>query len=190
VALIPYMQVRKGMVIVEDGQLQFVVARDLNTPGNWRAILQLRLKNLKTGNSVTRRVHPDDKVELATLDKRAMQYIYQDGDGYVFMDTENYEQITLSREWVGELMLYIKEGASATVMMHDDKPISLEPPDQVQLMVTETVPALKGATAAAQYKSATLETGLKLNVPASVDVGEAVLVDTETGEYLNRVGKN
>lgn len=186
---ITYIQVRKGMVIIEDGELQFVIDRDLNTPGNWRAILQLKLKNLKTGNVVTRRVHPDNKVEQAFLDKRMMQYIYQDGDGYVFMDTENFEQITLSRDWVGEQILYLKEGATATVILHDEKPISLELPGQVKLAVTEAAPSLKGATAQAQYKSVTTETGLKVNVPASIDVGEIIMVDTATGEYLSRVGK-
>jgi elongation factor P len=189
VAAIPYIQVRKGMVIVEEGQLQYVVERDLNTPGNWRAILQLKLKNLQTGNVITRRVHPDDKVEQAFLEKRDMQYIYQDGDGYVFMDTENYDQITLSREWIGVHSLYLKESSLATVILHDGKPISLELPAQIELTVTDTVPAIKGATAANQQKSATLETGLKVNVPPCVDVGEVVLVDTRTGEYLNRVGK-
>src|SRR5207302_2424452 len=107
VASIEYSQVRKGMVIVgEDGQLFTVVERDLNTPGNWRAILQLKLKNLKTGSITSNRVRPQDKVEQAYLDRREMQYIYQDGDGYVFMDSENFEQITLGREWVGDLMLY------------------------------------------------------------------------------------
>src|ERR1700686_3625463 len=114
------------MVIVgDDGQLYTVVDRDLNTPGNWRAILQLKLKNLKTGSIAINRVRPADKVEQAFLDKRDMQYIYQDGDGYVFMDTENYEQITLSREWVGEQIRYLKEGSIATVIMHEEKPISL-----------------------------------------------------------------
>ena len=94
-ASINYSQVRKGMVIVEDGQLYYIVDRDLNTPGNWRAILQLKLKNLNTGAVTTNRVRPEDKVEQAYLDKREMQYIYQDGDGYVFMDTENFEQITI-----------------------------------------------------------------------------------------------
>ena len=188
-AAITYIQVRKGMVIVEDGQLQFVVERDLNTPGNWRAILQLKLKNLKTGSIITRRVHPDNKVEQAFLDKRDMQYIYQDGDGYVFMDTENFDQITLSREWIGEQSLYLKESSLATIILHDGKPISLELPDHIELTVTDTVPAIKGATAANQQKSATLETGLKVTVPPCVDVGEVVLVDTRTGQYLNRVGK-
>jgi elongation factor P len=187
VAAIPYIQVRKGMVIVEDGQLQLVVDRDLNTPGNWRAILQLKLKNLKTGNVVTRRFHPDDKVEQAFLEKRDMQFIYQDGDGYVFMDTETYDQITLSREWAGDWLPYLTDGATVTVIMHEDRPISLELPAQVELTVTETVPSVKGATAAAQHKDATLETGLKVHVPPCVDVGERVLVDTRTGEYLSRV---
>jgi elongation factor P len=173
-------------VIVEDGQLQYVLDRDLNTPGNWRAILQLRLKNLKTGNIVTRRVHPDNKVEQAFLEKRNMQYIYQDGDGYVFMDIETFDQITLSSEWVGDWMLYMKEGDQAVVILHEDKPLSLDLPVQVALTVTETVPSVKGATAANQHKSATLETGLVVQVPPTINVGERILVDTRTGEYLSR----
>src|SRR5262245_45518481 len=101
VASIEYSQVRKGMVIVgDDKQLYSVVDRDLNTPGNWRAILQLKLKNLKTGSITINRVRPQDKVEQAYLDRREMQYLYQDASGYVFMDTENYDQVTLDREWV------------------------------------------------------------------------------------------
>jgi elongation factor P len=189
-AAIPYSQVRKGMVIVgDDGQLQLVVDRDLNTPGNWRAILQLRLKSLKTGNVVTRRVHPEDKAEQAFLDKREMQYIYQDGDGYVFMDTETYDQITLSRDWAGDLLLYLKEGTKAQVVFYEGTPLSLEPPATVELVVTDTEPSIKGATAKAQDKSATLETGLRLMVPAFINVGETIAVDTRTGEYLGRAGK-
>src|SRR6516165_4750892 len=103
VASINYSQVRKGMVIVgEDGQLYSVIDRDLNTPGNWRAILNLKLKNLKTGAVTPKRFKPEDKVELAYLDKREMQYLYQEGAGYVFMDKETFDQTTLSKEWVGE----------------------------------------------------------------------------------------
>ena len=186
-ASIEYSQVRKGMVIVgEDGQLYHVVDRNLNTPGNWRAILTLRIKNLSTGNVVEKRFKPDDKVEQAYLDKREMQYIYQDGDGYVFMDTESYDQITLDREWVGEMMLYMKENNKAHVIFYEGKPISLELPAMVELKVTETEPALKGATAAAQYKPATLETGLKITVPPFVGIGEVLAIDTRTGEYLSR----
>ena len=186
-ASIEYSQVRKGMVIVgDDGQLYHVVDRDLNTPGNWRAILQLKLKNLKTGSITINRVRPQDKVEQAYLDKREMEYIYQDGDGFVFMDTETFDQLTLDREWVGDQMLYMKEGKKAQVVFYDGKPISLELPATVELQVTDTEPSVKGATAAAQYKPATLETGLKITVPPFVNIGEMVAVDTRMGEYLSR----
>ena len=186
-ASIEYSQVRKNMVIVgDDGQLYYVVDRDLNTPGNWRAILTLKLKNLKTGSITMNRVRPQDKVEQAYLDKREMQYIYQDGDGYVFMDAENFDQITLNKEWVGDLMLYLKEGNKAHVTFHESKPLSLELPATVELQVVETEPSMKGATAAAQYKPAILETGLKVTVPPFVNTGEMVAVDTRTGEYLSR----
>jgi elongation factor P len=187
VASINYSQVRKGMVIVgEDGQLYSVVDRDLNTPGNWRAILNLKLKNLKTGAVTPKRFRPEDKVEMAYLDKRSMQYLYQDGDDYVFMDQETYDQIHLSKEWIGELILYLKENDNAQVVFYDGKPISLELPATVELKVIETEPSVKGATAAAQYKPATLETGLKISVPPFVNIGEVVQVDTRSGEYLSR----
>src|SRR5262245_18710513 len=175
------------MVIVgEDGQLLYVVDRDLNTPGNWRAILNLKLKNLKTGSVTDKRVRPQDKVEQAYLDKREMEYIYQDGDGYVFMDTETSEQTTLGREWVGDQMHYMKENTKAHVVFYDGKPLSLELPATVNLKVVETEASLKGATAAAQYKPAVLETGLKVSVPPFIGNGEVVAVDTRTGEYLSR----
>jgi elongation factor P len=175
------------MVLVgDDGQLYFVVDRDLNTPGNWRAILQLKLKNLKTGSITMNRVRPADKTELAYLDKREMQYLYQDGDGFVFMDTETFDQITLSKEWVGDLMLYLKEGDKAAIVFHEAKPLSLDLPATVELKVVDTEPSVKGATAAAQYKPAILETGLKVTVPPFVGIGEVIAVDTRTGEYLSR----
>ena len=186
-ASINYSQVRKGMVIVgDDGQLYSVVDRDLNTPGNWRAILQLKLKNLKTGAVTMNRVRPEDKVEQAYLDKRAMQYLYQEGDEYVFMDLETYDQIHLHSDWVGDQILYLKENDNAQVTFYDGKPLSLELPATVELKVVETEPSVKGATAAAQYKPAKLETGLKITVPPFVGIGEVVQVDTRTGEYLSR----
>jgi elongation factor P len=186
VASIPYSQVRKGMVIVENNQLYYVVDRDLNTPGNWRAILTLKLKNLKTGSVTMNRVRPEDKAEQAYLDKREMQYIYQDGDGYVFMDTESFDQITLSREWVGDQMLYMKENNNAHVTFFDGAPLFLDLPATVDLKVVDTEPSVKGATAAAQFKPATLDTGLKVTVPPFVAIGEMIQVDTRTGEYLSR----
>lgn len=186
-ASINYSQVRKGMVIVgDDGQLYSVVDRDLNTPGNWRAILNLKLKNLKTGAVTPRRFRPEDKVEQAYLDKRPMQYLYKESEDYVFMDQETYDQIHLHSDWVGEQILYLKENDEAQVTFYEGKPISLELPATVELKVIETEPSVKGATAAAQFKPATLETGLKITVPPFVGIGEVVSVDTRTGEYLSR----
>src|SRR5260370_9314052 len=187
VASIEYSQVRKGMVIVgDDGQLYTVVDRDLNTPGNWRAILQLKLKNLKTGSIAINRVRPQDKVEQAYLDKREMQYLYKDGDSYVFMDTENYDQLTLNQEMVGEMMAYCKENDIVQVVLYEGKALSIDLPATVNLKVVDTEPSVKGATAAAQFNPAILETGLKVTLPPFVGIGELIAVDTRTGEYLSR----
>jgi elongation factor P len=175
------------MVIVgDDGQLYSVIDRDLNTPGNWRAQLKLKLKNLKTGSIAEKKVRPDDKVEQAYLDKREMQYLYKEGDHYVFMDKETYDQVTLDDALVGDLILYLKENDDTQVTFYEGKALSIEPPATVELKVVETEPSVKGATAAAQYKPATLETGLKVTVPPFINIGEVVKVDTRTGEYLSR----
>ena len=183
---ITYVELRRGMIILDDGQLCQVMDRDLKTPGNLPSKLRIKLKNLKTGFVQEKRFHPEDKVETAYLETRDMQYLYQDGDGYVFMDKENYDQITLGKEWVGDQILYLKENEDAKVTFHDGKPISLELPNTVELKVVETEPSVKGATAAAQYKPAVLETGLKITVPPFVGAGEVIQVDTRTGEYLSR----
>jgi elongation factor P len=187
VASAKFIDVRKGQVIVgEDGQLYAVVDREHITPGNWRAILNLKLKNLNTGSIAVSRVKPEDKVEVAYLERRKMQYLYQEGDGYVFMDNETFDQITLTKEWVGDQMLYMKENEEAQIIFFEGKPISLELPAMVELVVKETEPAVKGATAAAQYKPAILETGLKVTVPPFISIGEKIQVDTRSGEYLSR----
>lgn len=185
-ASILYSTVRKGMVIIHNGELCYVVDRELRTPGNLPSKLTLKLKYLKTGNVNNERVHPEDKVEQAYLEKREMQYSYKDSDGYVFMDTETYDQVTLNEDMVGELMVYLKENDKIQVTFHEGRALSVELPGTVNLRVTETEPALKGATAAAQYKPATLETGLKINVPPFIEIGEMVQVDTAEGKYLGR----
>src|SRR5262249_7716906 len=112
--------------------------------------------------------------------------IYQDGDGYVFMDAETFDQITLSREWVGDQMLYLKEGTTAQVTFHDEKPLSLELPATVDLEVIDTEPSIKGATANALYKPAKIEPGLEIKCPPFIAVGDKVQIDTRTGESLSR----
>ncbi len=186
-ASIRYSEVRKGMVIVgEDKQLYAVLDRDLRTPGNLPSKLTLKMKNLKTGFVQDNRVHPDDKVETAYLDRREMQYLYKDGDEYVFMDTETFDQTSLSKELVGDLMVFMKEGNNCQVVFHDSKALSVELPATVELEVIETDPSLKGATATAQYKPATLETGLKVTVPPFIEIGETIIVDTNEGKYMSR----
>jgi elongation factor P len=186
-ASIRYSEVRKGMVIIgEDKQLYAVLDRDLRTPGNLPSKLTLKMKNLKTGFVNDNRVHPDDKVETAYLDRREMQYLYKDGDEYVFMDTETFDQTSLSKEFVGDLMVFMKEGNSCQVVFHDGKALSVDLPATVELEVTETDPSIKGATATAQYKPATLETGLKVTVPPFIEKGEIIIVDTNEGKYMSR----
>jgi elongation factor P len=186
VASIKYSDLRRGMVILEDGQLFQVLDRDLKTPGNLPSKLTIKVKNLKTGFVNDRRVHPEDKVEQAFLETRDFQYLYKDGDGFVFMDKETYDQITLDKEWVGDLMMYLKENEDAKVTFHDGKALSLELPNTVDLKVTDTEPSVKGATAQAQYKPATLETGLKVTVPPFISIGDVVTVDTRECKYLGR----
>jgi len=182
-----YVQVRKGMTILgENGELLEVVDRDRNTPGNWRAILTLKLRNFKTGNVVERRVRPQDKVEQVILDRRPMQYLYAEGSGHVFMDKETFDQVTLDRLAVADQMRYLKENDDAVVILHDGNPVGLELPPQVELTVKETAGWLKGASVAGQYKAATTETGLQVQVPPFIEAGEVIQIDTRTGEYLGR----
>jgi len=178
--------IRRGMVLNMGGQLMYCLERDLNTPGNWRAILYLKLKNLKTGSIVDERVHPDDKIDVVYLDTRDNTYSFKDGDDYVFMDAENFEQVTLSGDMVKDMMPYLRENDTCKITFYDGKALSMELPQTVTLKVIETEPGIKGATAAAQTKPATLETGLKLQVPSFIAEGELIVIQTEDGKYLRR----
>lgn len=178
--------IRRGMVLNMNGQLYYCLDRDLNTPGNWRAILYLKLKNMTTGSITDERVHPDDKVDVVFLDTKDYNYSYKDGDDYVFVDAETFEPVTLSGAMVGDMMQYLRENDSCKITFYDGKALSMELPQTVTLKVVETEPGIKGATAAAQTKPATLETGLKVQVPSFIEQGEMIVVQTEDGKYLRR----
>ena len=178
--------VRRGMVLNMDGQLYYCLDRDLNTPGNWRAILYLKLKNLKTGSIVDERVHPDHKVDVVFLDTKDFAYSYQDGDDFVFTDQETFEQVNLSKDMVGDKIKFLRENDLCKITFYDGKALGMELPQTVTLKVTETEPGIKGATAAAQTKPATLETGHILQVPSFIVEGELIVVQTEDGKYLRR----
>lgn len=180
--------VRRGMVLNMDGQLWYCLDRDLNTPGNWRAILYLKLKNLKTGSITDERVHPDDKVDVVYLDTREFTYSYKDGNDYVFMDAETFEQVTLGGDMVGDKIQFLRENDTVKITFYDNKALDMELPQNVILTVVETEPGIKGATAAAQTKPATLDTGLIIQVPSFITQGESIVVDTTDGKgkYLRR----
>jgi elongation factor P len=188
VADIKNIDIRKGMVFIgEDGNLYQCLDRDLNTPGNWRAILQLKVRNLKTLSITQTRVKPDDKVKLAYLDTRKMQYSYREGDNFIFMDAETFDQVPLKAEFVGDKIKYLKENDEVLVTMYEGKPLDFQLPGTVELTVTDTDPGIKGATAAAQTKPATMETGLVIQVPSFINKGDVIKIETEEGKYVGRV---
>lgn len=185
---IPNSELRRGMVIRgEDGQLYMVVEKELRTPGNLRSRLKMKLKNIMTGGVNEHRLHPDDKTEQVILETHEMQYLYKAGNEFVFMNTETYEQLTLNPDMVGDLPLYVQEGANVRIAFIDGKALSVDLPAAVDLEIAETEPGIKGATAQAQYKPATATTGLKIQVPSFVNKGDKISVDTRSGEYLGRV---
>jgi elongation factor P len=157
------------------------------TPGNKRAHIQARMRNIRTLTLADHKFRAEEDVERATLDERQMQYLYTDGDLYYFMDTTTFEQIHITSEALGDSTNYLVPEATIRVEFYDLEPVGIELPQTVDLVVKETVPGIKGATASAQVKPATLETGLVVQVPPFVNEGDRIRVNTETGEYQSRV---
>lgn len=180
-------QLRPGMIIIHEGDLYRVTAVHHLTPGNKRGFMQTKMKNLRSGVGTEYKFRSEDRVEQAILDSRQMQYLYAEGDLHTFMDTVNYEQITLPAEDVGDLLSYLLPNAIVGIEFHDGKPVGIHPPSTVDLAVVDTEPAMKGATASASYKPAKLETGVVIQVPPFVQVGDKVRVDPLEGNYLERV---
>ena len=177
---------RPGNIILYNNQLHRVLTVTHITPGNWRGMVQCKLRNIKTGNQIEHRFRSEDRVEKASLDTHEMQYLYSDGEGHHFMNTETYDQVTLSDETLGDSLGFMLPETVITVDFYDGNPIALELPNSVTLKVVETEPAMKGATAAGGSKPAKLETGLVVQVPQFVESGTRVIVDTRTGEYVSR----
>lgn len=175
------------MIIIHEGDLYRVSAVKHLTPGNKRGFMQTKLKNLRTGVGTEHKFRSEDRVEQATLDTRQMQYLYAESDLHTFMDTENYEQITLGTEDVGELLPYLLPNQVVEIEFFEGNPVGISPPSTVDLEVVETEPSLKGATASASYKPAKLETGVTVQVPPFIQVGDKVRVDPQDGTYLERV---
>ena len=157
------------------------------TPGNLRGFVRVKFRNIRTNALSDQKLRSEDTVERAVLDEREMQYLYKDGDAFHFMDTSTYEQIHISVEALGDNASYIIPDALIKVEFYGSEPVGIELPPTVDLKVDDTAPGIKGATASAQVKPATLETGLVVQVPPFVNTGDRIRVSTETGEYLSRV---
>src|SRR4029079_2015058 len=180
-------RLRKGMLIKVGNDLFRILDLHHLTPGNKRAHIQARMRNIRTMALADEKFRAEEDVERAILDEREMQYLYNDGDHYYFMDTTTYEQIQITAEALGDSVNYLISDAVIRVEFYDVEPVGIELPPTVVLVVKETVPGIKGATASAQVKPATLSTGLVIQVPSFVNEGDTVRVNTETGEYQSRV---
>jgi elongation factor P len=179
-------RLRKGMLVKLGNDLFRILDLHHLTPGNKRAHIQARMRNIRTMALADEKFRAEEDIERATLDEREMQYLYKDGDAYYFMDTSSFEQIHIPSEALGESVNYLVADSVIKVEFYDVEPVGIELPPTVDLVVKETVPGIKGATANAQVKPATLETGLVIQVPPFVNEGDKVRVSTETGEYQSR----
>jgi elongation factor P len=180
-------RIRKGHLVKHNNDLCRVVETQHVTPGNLRGFVRAKMRRVRDGALFEHRFRSEDMVERAILDEREMQYLYADGADYYFMDTSNYEQISLTSEALGDNTGYLLPESTIRVEFYEGAPVGIELPATVDLKVQDTVPGIKGATANAQVKPATLETGLVVTVPAFINNGDLIRVNTETGEYQGRV---
>lgn len=178
---------KNGTVINLDGQLWQVLWFQHHKPGKGNTVVRTKIKNVLSNKIVERTFPADTKIDTATVDRRDMQYLYHDGDGYVFMDTTTYDQVTLNDDVVGDAKDYLLEEMVATVAFHGEVPLFLEMPTSVELEITYTEPGLQGDRSTGGTKPATVQTGKQIQVPLFLTTGEKVKVDTRTGEYLGRV---
>jgi len=180
-------ELRKGTVIIgERAQLLLITEYNHHTPGNLRAVIHMKVKNLQTGQTTPMRLSSSDSFEVAYLDRKKCEYLYKDSSGYVFMDQESFEQFPLQEELVGDKMGFVRENTVVDVTFHDALAIGVALPATVVLKVIEADAATRGDTATNVKKDAVLETGLKIRVPAHIKVGEDVKIGTEDGEFQGR----
>jgi len=183
---IPATQLRPGMIIKHNNDLHSVFSVEHRTPGNLRAFIQAKLRNLRTGAMFEHRFRSPDPIDKIVVDEVDMEFLYSDGDDYYFMNTESYEQTHLKRDTLGDAVEYLTPNLQIKVEFYDNKPVGIELPQTVELTVVETEPGLKSATASSVTKPAKLETGLVVQVPPFINEGEKIRVDTAEGAYLSR----
>lgn len=178
---------RNGVTIEVEGVVYQIIEFQHVKPGKGAAFVRTKLKDVINGGVVEKTFRPVDKYPQAHIDRKDMQYLYADGDMFNFMDTDNYEQVALNKETVGDALKFVKENEICKVCSYNGKVFSVEPPLFVELEITDTEPGFKGDTATGATKPAIVETGAKINVPLFVEMGEKIKIDTRTGEYLSRV---
>ena len=185
--LIQATQLRPGMILEYNNGLWRVMAISHITPGNWRGMVQTKLRNVKTGTQTENRFRSEDRVERIILSQIEMEFLYQEGDDFHFMNTETYEQMQMTREELGETVYYLVPNTVVKVEFHNEKAIGVDLPDTMDLTVTQTEPTIQKATASSVMKPATLETGLVVQVPPFVNEGDRIRVDTSEARYVQRV---
>ncbi|WP_290771426.1 elongation factor P [Anaerofustis sp.] len=180
---------RNGVTFEMDGAVYTIVQFQHVKPGKGSAFVRTKIKNIKTGSTVEKTFSPNEKFPKAELTTKEMQYLYNDGELYYFMDGETFDQIPLNHDQVEDAIIYLKENDNATIRFHAGEAFSVEPPLFVELEITQTEPGFKGDTAQGATKPATVETGAQVNVPLFVEEGDVIRIDTRTGEYMERVNK-
>ena len=184
--LVPATQLRAGMTIIHNNDPHRVMEVQHVTPGNWRGMVHAKLRNLRSGSQSQTRYRSVDQVERAEMEQHEMEYLYSTGDEYVFMNTETYDQMSLDADTLGDAVKYLLANMKIQIEFFEGKPVGIDLPKTVDLKVTYTEPGLKGATATSSLKPATLETGLVIQVPTFVQIGDVLRIDTTTGQYLQR----
>jgi elongation factor P len=179
-------QIRRGMVLKVDNELYSVMTVQHITPGNWRGMVQTKLRNLRSGKQTERRFRSEESVDRISLDTHELEYLYSEGTDHHFMNMETYEQITLTSDVLGDNVYYLIPNIKVEAQFHEDSPISIELPSTVDLVVVETEPSVKSATVTNVTKAAKLETGLIVQVPQFINQGERIRIDTSEGKYLQR----
>lgn len=179
-------ELRPGNIIIHNKVLHRIMSVTHITPGNWRGMVQCKLRNIKTGNQIEHRFRSEDKVEKASFDTQEMQYLYSDGSGHHFMNLQSYEQTALTDEALGDGIGYLLPETVIEVDFYEGLPVGVELPNSVTLAIVECDPPMRGATAAGGNKPAKLETGITVTVPMYIEAGTKIVVDTRTGEYASR----
>ena len=183
---IPATQIRRGMVIVFEGEPCRIVEFRHHTPGNLRAMVQAKLKNLRTGSSFDHRFRAADSIDPASMETHDLEFLYQGGDTYHFMNTENYDQLEMDEEMLGDNAQWMQPGMKIQAEYYDGRPVGIKLPNSLVLEVVDTAPVMKTATKTASTKPAKLENGVTINVPEFVGTGDKVKVNPSTGEYQER----